>query len=151
VSTQDTTTGSLPTIEEIQEAFELLEDWDERFSYLLDLARKRPAFPPEAKIDPNRVHGCQSTVHLLVDVEPGAGGAEDESRLRVRAESDAAMVNGLIAVMMALYDGRTPAEARAIDPRAVIAQLGLDEHLSPTRKNGLHALIEKIELLTRHA
>jgi cysteine desulfuration protein SufE len=143
----ESATGSLPAIEEIEEAFTLLEDWDERFAYLLDLARKRPPFPPEAKIDPNRVHGCQSTVHLQVDVAEDGGG---EPRLRVRAESDAAMVNGLIAVMMALYDGRTPAEARAIDPQGVVSRLGLDEHLSPTRKNGLHALIEKIQTLTRH-
>lgn len=143
-----TTTGRLPSIDEIEDAFGLLEDWDERFAYLLDLARRRPAFPEDAKIDPNRVHGCQSTVHLLVDVEPDASGTP---RLCVRAESDAAMVNGLIAVMIALFDGLTPEEARAIDAREVVARLGLDEHLSPTRKNGLHALIEKIETLTAHA
>lgn len=145
----ESATGSLPRIEEIEEAFTLLEDWDERFSYMLDLARKRPPFPAEAKIDPNRVHGCQSQVHLQVDLagDKASGGP----RLRVRAESDAAMVNGLIAVMIALYDGHTPDEARDIDPRAVVARLGLNEHLSPTRKNGLHALIEKIETLIRHA
>ena len=141
-------TSTLPAIGEIEEAFTLLEDWDERFAYLLDLARKRPAFPAEARIDANRVHGCQSTVHLQVDVAPDAEGTP---RLRVRADSDAAMVNGLIAVVMSLYDGRTPAEARAIDPQALIARLGLEEHLSPTRRNGLHALIDRIQTLTRHA
>ncbi len=139
---------SLPPIAEIEEAFSLLEDWDERFAYLLDLARKRPAFPAEARIEANRVHGCQSTVHLQVDVAADAGGTP---RLRVRADSDAAMVNGLIAVVMSLYDDRTPAEARSIDPKAIVSRLGLEAHLSPTRRNGLHALIDRIQTLTRHA
>lgn len=139
--------GTLPAIAEIQHAFEVLEDWDDRFAYLIDLGRKRPAFPADAKIEPNRVHGCQSTVHLRVDVVDDAAGA---ARLSVRAESDAAMVNGLIAVMIALFDGLEPATARDIDARAVVSGLGLDEHLSQGRKNGLAAMIERIETLTQH-
>ncbi|MFK7962239.1 MAG: SufE family protein [Phycisphaerales bacterium] len=134
---------TLPTIQEIEDGFEAMDDWEDRFAYLIDLGRRRPDFPAEAKIDANRVHGCQSTVHLQVDLPDG-------EHLQVRAESDASMVNGLIAVVIAMYDGKSKAEARAVEPRAVVGRLGLDQHLSQGRRNGLEALIDKIETLTRH-
>lgn len=144
------TTGTLPTIDAIREAFTVLDDWEDRFSYLIDLGRKRPEFPADAKIEPNRVHGCQSTVHVVVELTD-SDADDGRSRIRVRAESDAAMVNGLIAVMIALFDGLTPADAREIDAPGVVRELGLDDHLSQGRKNGLAALIQRIEALTAHA
>ena len=135
---------AVPTIDEIQDTFELLGDWEERFGYLSDLGKKLPAMPEEDRVEANRVHGCQASVWLKADL------LEDQ-RLALKAASDAHIVNGLIAIMLSLFDGSTPAEARAIDAKAVVEKLGLSEHLSPTRRNGLWAMIERIKTLTANA
>ncbi|MEO0631578.1 MAG: SufE family protein, partial [Planctomycetota bacterium] len=134
-------TPVVPPIDEIQDTFELLGDWEERFGYLIDLGKRLPEMPAEDRVEANRVHGCQASVWLKADL------AEDQ-RLALKAASDAHIVNGLIAIMLSLFDGTTPAEARAIDAKAVVEKLGLSEHLSPTRRNGLWAMIERINTLT---
>jgi cysteine desulfuration protein SufE len=136
--------SSVPPLQEIEENFELLGDWEERFGYLIDLGKMLPAMPETDRVEANRVHGCQASVWLKADLE-------DSGHLRVRAVSDAHIVNGLIAIMLSLFDGQTPQQARAIDANAVVDRLGLAEHLSPTRRNGLWAMIERIRALTANA
>ncbi|MEM1108974.1 MAG: SufE family protein [Planctomycetota bacterium] len=139
-----TTSSAIPPIAEIEETFEFLDDWEERFGYLIDLGKKLPEMPEADRVEANRVHGCQASVWLKLDL------AEDQ-RLSVRATSDAHIVNGLIAIMLSLFDGTTPEQARVTDAGAVVKKLGLDQHLSPTRRNGLWAMIERINALTANA
>lgn len=130
---------AIPTIEEIAETFELLGDWEERFSYVLDLGRKLPDFPESERTEARRVHGCQSNVWLDLVVERNR-----TPRVRLRAVSDAHIVNGLIAILLSAYDGKTPGEALAFDIKGLLATLELETHLSGTRRNGLQAMVARI-------
>ncbi|MEM9881324.1 MAG: SufE family protein [Planctomycetota bacterium] len=134
----------IPPLDEIEETFELLGDWEERFGYLIDLGKKLPEMPDADRNEATRVHGCQASVWLKIDLT-------DDQRLTVRAASDAHIVNGLIAIMLSLFDGATPAQARAVDAKTTVERLGLSQHLSPTRRNGLWAMIERINALTANA
>jgi cysteine desulfuration protein SufE len=117
------------------EEFELFDNWLDRYEYLIDLGRKLPEFPPELKTEDYRLHGCQSQVWLKANE---AGGM-----LQFQAISDSAIVSGLIAVLLRVYSGRSPQEI--IDTRPdFIDAIGLHSHLSPTRSNGLHAMIDAI-------
>jgi cysteine desulfuration protein SufE len=118
------------------EEFELFDNWMDRYQYLIDLGRKLPEFPDEWKIEDLRLHGCQSQVWLKA--------LPEADRLEFRAISDSAIVSGLIALLMRVYSGRTPQEILATEPDFVDA-IGLHEHLSPTRSNGLHAMISAIK------
>ncbi|MBC8002102.1 MAG: SufE family protein [Opitutaceae bacterium] len=130
------------TIEELIENFELLGDWEERYAYLIDLGKKLPGLPEADKTEENRVHGCQAMVWLKMNPE-----AAHPDRLRIQADSDAFIVRGLIAVVMILFDGKTPAEILQADGKSIFSKLGLDQHLSPTRKNGLFSMLERIRAL----
>ncbi len=132
------------TLEKLISNFELLGDWEERYGYLIDLGKKLDGLPDSEKTEANRVHGCQAMVWLVMEADPGRPGA-----LRIRADSDAFIVRGLIAVLQLIYSGRTPAEILAADAKSTLSQLGLDKHLSPTRKNGLFAMVERIRTLAR--
>ena len=134
----------IPPISEIEDTFELLGDWEDRFGYLIDLGKKLPEMSEADRVEANRVHGCQASVWLKADLE-------EADHLTIRAASDAHIVNGLIAIMLSLFDGVTPAQARLVDAKAVVEKLGLSEHLSPTRRNGLWAMIERIDVLTANA
>ncbi|MEM6393629.1 MAG: SufE family protein [Planctomycetota bacterium] len=136
--------STIPPIDEIEETFEFLGDWEERFSYLIDLGKKLPAMPEADRVEANRVHGCQASVWLKIDLA-------DDQRLTIRAASDAHIVNGLIAIMLSLFDRTTPDAARSVDAKSIVEKLGLDQHLSPTRRNGLWAMIERINALTANA
>lgn len=132
------------TIEELVENFELLGDWEERYGYLIELGRKLPGLPEAEKTEANRVHGCQAMVWMkMVPGETGPG------TFRILADSDAFIVRGLIAVLQLIFNNRTPEEIIQADARAHLLKLGLDRHLSPTRKNGLFAMVERIKLLAR--
>jgi cysteine desulfuration protein SufE len=130
------------TIEKLIGNFELLDDWEERYGYLIDLGKKLPGLPETEKSEEHRVHGCQAMVWMIMEPDPGHPGT-----LRVRADSDAFIVRGLIAVLQLLYNGRTPEEMLRIDAKSALSRLGLDKHLSPTRKNGLFAMVERIRTL----
>ena len=132
------------SIDELIENFELLGDWEERYSYLIDLGKKLPGLSPAEKTEENRVHGCQAMVWMIMEPDPTRSGA-----LSIRADSDAFIVRGLIAVLQLLYQNRTPDEIAGVDAKAVLGQLGLDKHLSPTRKNGLFAMVERIRSLAQ--
>jgi cysteine desulfuration protein SufE len=127
------------TIEQLTSNFELLGDWEERYAYLIDLGKKLPALPEADKVDANRVHGCQAAVWLKLSRD-----AAQPDRLRIQADSNAAIVRGLVAVLVLLFDHKTPAEIVAVDAKSILGKLRLDQHLSPTRKNGLFAMVERI-------
>jgi len=116
----------------IQEEFGFFGDWSERYQYLIDLGRKLPAFPDEWKTEEHRLHGCQSMVWIVP--------SGDAARLDFAAISDSAIVSGLIYLALRVYSGRSAREI--LDTRAdYIADIGLARHLSPTRSNGLAALL----------
>ncbi|MGE4062358.1 MAG: SufE family protein [Rhodospirillaceae bacterium] len=129
---------------ELAENFSLFDDWEDRYRYLIDLGRKLPAFPEELKTDANKVRGCMSQVWMV----PGHPAGEP-SRFAFAADSDAHIVKGLIAVLATLFSGKTPAEIAETDAEAAFRSLGLDQHLSPSRRNGLVAMVEKIKSYAR--
>ena len=134
------------SIDEIYEDFEDLADWDERCDYLIDLGFDLPELLAEAKNENNRVHGCQSNVWLVADIK-----REDPPIVEFVANSDAIIVNGLIAVLMALYSGKTSGEILDIDPKTVFARLGLERHLSSQRRNGLYSMVDRVRKLAFEA
>lgn len=119
----------------IGEEFGYFSDWSERYQYLIDLGRKLPPLPQDWKTEANRLHGCQSMVWIV--------GEGDASQLRFNAISDSSIVSGLIYLALRVYSGRSAAEIVATDPDYVAA-IGLAKHLSPTRANGLAALVRFI-------
>jgi sulfur transfer protein SufE len=128
------------TLDRIAETFEFLDDWESRFTYLLDLGKRVPEMPLQDKTEATRVHGCQATVHL--SARRGEAG-----RVELAADADAATVKGLIAILLTMYSGRTAQEILTIDAPAYFTKLGLEQHLSPTRRNGLHAMIQRIRAI----
>lgn len=120
----------------IAEEFAFFGDWTERYQYLIDLGRKLPPFPDDWKTDDHKVHGCQSQVWLV----PGA----NAQRLDFRAVSDSSIVSGLIALVLRVYSGRSAEEILATEPHFV-ESIGLAKHLSPTRSNGLSAMLATIK------
>lgn len=120
----------------IVDEFAFFGDWTERYQYLIDLGRKLPPFPQEWKTEANKVHGCQSQVWLV----PGG----DAHRLEFAASSDSSIVTGLIALLLRVYSGRSAQAILATEPRFIEA-IGLAKHLSPTRSNGLAAMLKTIK------
>ena len=129
------------TVDDLVEEFEFLGSWEDRCECLIDLGFELPPLPAEEKTERTRVHGCQSLVWLVVRPQVGEDG---ETRMQVRADSDAMLVKGLIAVLLTVYDGRTPRDALETDVAAVFTRLGLDEHLSSARKNGLAGMVTRV-------
>lgn len=125
--------------QELRDAFAFLDNWTDRYQYIIDLGRQLPPFPDAYKNAGKLVRGCQSQVWLHSEMRDG--------RLHLEAASDAAIVSGLVAILLRLYDDRTPAEILSARPD-FIDGLGLSQHLSPTRNNGLHAMVQTIR---RHA
>ena len=120
----------------IVEDWQVLDDWTERYQYLIDLGRTLPAFPEALRIEANRLHGCQAQVWFLAQDRQG--------RLFFQATSDAAIVTGLIALLLKVYSGRTPDEILAATP-AFIEEIGLEQHLSANRNNGLFLMLARIQ------
>lgn len=134
-----------PPITELLETFEELEDWEERYGFLLDLGRELPAIDPELQTEANKVHGCMSTVWLVMN--PAPAGPPAASPVVIQADSDSLIVKGLIVVLLSLYQGKTPEEAISADPRQLFSSLGLNQHLSPNRRNGLYSMVGRIREL----
>ncbi|NII54552.1 SufE family protein [Luteibacter sp. SG786] len=126
----------------IAEEFAFFGDWTERYQYLIDLGRQLPPFPDERKTEENRVHGCQSMVWLIP-----SGNA---SRMHFDAASDSAIVSGLIALVLRVYSDRSAREIVETEP-AFIQEIGLAKHLSPTRSNGLAAMLAKLKAYAAEA
>jgi cysteine desulfuration protein SufE len=124
-------------LDELEAEFELLGDWEERYRYVIDLGRTLSPLTGAERSDANKVRGCASQVWLVT--EP-----QGDGRLQFRGDSDAHIVRGLIAILLRLYSGRAPAEILAFDAKAAFAKLGLSNHLSSQRSNGLAAMTERI-------
>lgn len=131
-----------PALRALFDDFALLDDWEERYRYLIELGKKLPPLKPEEHTDATRVDGCMSQVWLVVDHLPGG-------RIALRADSDAHIVRGLIAVLLAACDGLTAAEIGQMNMDAVFDQLGLGQHLSPNRRNGFFAMTERLRRLAQ--
>lgn len=128
------------TFDAIAENFSFLEDWEDRYRYLIDLGQVLSPLAPEERSAANKVHGCVSQVWLVSE----RSGAEDETRLTYRGESDAMIVRGLVAVLVAIYSDRPPREIAETDAVALFDELGLREHLTSQRSNGLVAMVDRI-------
>lgn len=131
----------MPTVEDIVENFTFIDDWNERYRYLIELGRLLDPLPEQAHNEHNRVRGCASQVWLETRVESRGG----EPVLMFKGDSDAFIVKGLVYLVIALYGGRTPAEIAAIDAGDLFGQLDLSQHLTPQRSNGLRAMVERIK------
>jgi cysteine desulfuration protein SufE len=129
-------------IERILEDFNVLDSWDDRYRYVIELGRALPPFPEPARTDANKVQGCASQVWLISEVKPALNGGGP--RLEFQGDSDAHIVKGLIAILFALYSGQTAREILDIDAFAVFERLGLREHLTPQRSNGFRSMVERI-------
>jgi cysteine desulfuration protein SufE len=130
----------LPTIDEIISNFELLDDWEERYRYLIELGRLMEPLPDEAHSDANKVQGCASQVWLQTHMDSSNG----KPVLHLLGDSDAHIVRGLVALLLSLYNGKTAAEALSTDALALFKELGLSEHLTPQRSNGVRSMVERI-------
>ena len=128
-------------IDEIIENFDLLEDWDDRYRYLIELGRSLPPLPEEARNDINKVRGCASQVWLDTSVKRNGNSGPT---LTFVGDSDAHIVRGLIAVLFALYSGKNAKDILATDAVALFEQLGLRDHLTPQRSNGFRSMVERI-------
>ncbi len=131
------------TLADIRADFALLDDWEDRYRYVIELGRALPPFPEALRTDANKVRGCASQVWLSTRRSGKSGSAAGDT-MRIEGTSDAHIVQGLIAVLLAIYDGKTIQEMLATDAQAVFAELGLKEHLTPQRSNGLASMVERI-------
>ena len=135
-------------IDEIIENFELLDQWDDRYRYIIELGRALPELPDEARTEANKVRGCASQVWMKTDLQPnGASGPV----LNFVGDSDAHIVRGLIAILLALYSGKPAQSILSTDATALFEQLGLREHLTPQRSNGFRAMVDRIHSDARAA
>lgn len=125
---------------EIIQDFEIFEDWMEKYQYIIDLGKELDNLDDADKIDANKLQGCQSQVWIVYELCQG--------KLIIRAESDAAIVSGLVALVLSIYSGKTPKEITHTEP-TFIAEIGLDKHLSGTRSNGLASLLAKIQEIAK--
>ncbi|MGE4611638.1 MAG: SufE family protein [Paracoccaceae bacterium] len=130
--------------EEIVEDFEFIDDWEDRYRYVIDLGKKMAPLSDGQKIPATKVEGCASQVWIVPEIH----GEGDDTRIHFQGESDAMIVSGLIAVLHALYDGLSPNEALAVEAQAEMGRLGLDQHLSSQRSNGLRAMIQRIRQIS---
>lgn len=125
---------------ELIEEFQLFDNWIDRYQYIIDMGKNLPEFPEAWRTEDNRIRGCQSQVWLKTE--------RRGTRLDFQAISDSAIVSGLIAILQRVYSGRNAAEIIATKP-AFVGAIGLDEHLSPTRSNGLNSMINAIQQAAR--
>jgi cysteine desulfuration protein SufE len=126
-------------IEEIIDNFEFLGDWEERYRYIIDLGKQLDGLDDAFKTEENKVRGCMSQVWFTSNVEDG-----DPPRIFFNADSDATIVRGLIAILLIVYSGKTPAEIRETDIKSLFERLGLSAHLSPSRSNGFFSMVSRI-------
>ena len=129
-------------LDEIIENFEVLDDWDDRYRYLIELGRELEPLPEAAHNEINKVRGCASQVWVESELRLDADG---QRRVHLRGDSDAHIVRGLITVVFAIFSGRTPAEIAATDPQPAFERLGLAQHLTPQRSNGVRAMVNRIK------
>lgn len=124
------------SIAEIREDFAFLDDWEDKYRYVIELGKKLPDLPEDKRTEENKVRGCVSQVWL--DTKTDAG------RLHFEGDSDAMIVRGLVAILLAIYQDRTPEEILATDAREIFTELGLKDHLTPQRSNGFVSMVDRI-------
>jgi len=129
---------------DILDAFDFLDDWEERYSYIIDLGKSLPTFPESEKIEQNIIHGCQSQVWLIHKVD------KVDNKIYLLIESDAIIVKGLAAVVLAALNTKTPTEITNLDVEALFEKMDLMRHISPTRGNGLRSMIERVKLIAQN-
>ena len=130
--------GQKTTLDDVLEDFDFLDDWEERYAYIIDLGKQLPAFPDDERLEKNFVHGCQSQVWLIHHYDDESG------KLFLLIDSDAMIVRGLAAIILVALNGKTPRELLATDIDELFERLDLFRHISPTRGNGLRAMVGKI-------
>ncbi len=128
---------------ELLETFALLDTWEDRYGYLIDLGRELAPLDAAHKTEENRVHGCQSNVWMVAEAHPTDTGVVIE----FQAESDSAIVQGLIAILTKIYSGQPAEKILTFDIQHFLEQLGLSQHLSVNRRNGLYGMVRRIKLL----
>ena len=129
----------MTSFDDIRADFEFLDDWDERYKYIIDLGRALPPYPETYRDDAHKVRGCASQVWLHA--------APEDGRVTLAGDSDAHIVKGLVALLIALYSDKNAEEMRAIDPARALAPFDLHDHLTPQRSNGLHSMIKRIQAI----
>jgi len=134
-------------IDEIRDNFALLDDWDDRYRYVIELGRTLDPMPEAEHSAANKVQGCASQVWLSKQIDRSGG----EPSLNYLGDSDAHIVRGLIAILLTLYSGHTPQKILATDALALFDELGFREHLTPQRSNGLRSMVERIRSDAREA
>lgn len=130
--------GKDVTLDDVFDAFEFLDDWEERYAYIIDLGKQLPPFPDSDRTEENYVHGCQSQVWLTHYQDEGDG------KLYLMIDSDAMIVRGLAAIILVALNGKTPRDLLTTDIDELFERLDLFRHISPTRGNGLRAMVGKI-------
>jgi cysteine desulfuration protein SufE len=130
------------SLNDIRGDFELLDDWEDRYRYIIELGRELPPLPDALRTDANKVRGCASQVWLDTTVKPRPG--DGAPLLHLQGDSDAHIVRGLIAILFAIYEGKTASEIADLDAESVFSDLGLREHLTPQRSNGLASMVARI-------
>jgi cysteine desulfuration protein SufE len=137
------------TIDQIMSDFEVLDSWDDRYRYLIELGRKLAPFPDAARSEVNKVQGCASQVWLVSNAQPAKNGGGPV--LEFLGDSDAHIVKGLIAILFSLYSGQAAKKILDTDAVALFEQLGLREHLTPQRSNGFRSMVDRIRTDARAA
>ncbi len=132
---------TIVTLEELVENFSLFEDWEERYRYLIDLGRTLPEMDAAHKTDKTLVKGCTSRVWMIAE-------KDEQGRFHIIADSDAHIVRGLIAVLLSAYQDKTAQEMHSIDVENAFREIGLDQHLSPNRRNGFFAMVGRVKSLS---
>lgn len=130
--------GTSTTLEDVFDAFELLDDWEDRYAFIIDLGKQLPPFPDSERCEKNYVHGCQSQVWLIHHYDEASG------KLFLLIDSDAIIVRGLAAIILVALNNREPRDLLATDIDELFERLDLFRHISPTRGNGLRSMVSKI-------
>lgn len=126
-----------PTVDDFLETFDLLEEWEERYEYLVEVGRKLPALDGQFKTEQNIVKGCMSSVWITIDTS-------DPNHFQFQADSDSLIVRGLIVVLYAFFEGKSCQEVSVADPSSLFQTLGFDNQLSSNRRNGLASIVKRI-------
>jgi cysteine desulfuration protein SufE len=129
------------SLSDILETFDFLDDWEDRYKYLIDLGKEMPDLSDAEKSDANKVRGCVSQVWLITTIDKTSDG---EPVLSFKGDSDALIVQGLVAIVTSVFSGKTAKDILDTDVEAIFAKLGLQEHLTPQRSNGLRSMVGRI-------
>ncbi len=133
--------GITTTLDDVRDTMSFLDDWEDRYSYIIDLGKQLPGMPDADKTEENFIHGCQSQVWIVHERDPETG------KILLLVESDALIVKGLAAIVMVAFNAKAPQEILDLDIEAMFSELDLLRHLSPTRGNGLRSMVRRIRSL----